>query len=666
MLLRPTWKLLWPASFVLLSSLVAYGYSFAGSNMFNQIPVMEALIDKSLFSRDFYIQEMAGFTPRFYYYHLILLFHSLGLSLSAAAFGLFVLAFSSMILGLWAIGGYLERFAMGEAERSRSISSQASSFTGLALAFLGLSALAGTLGVTDIFRVEPIAAIYAMGIAIWGIYFCCRRQWQLGYLMFGLACLLQFLIGFLPACLWGISLLLETVFRRRPGQFFGTLAIFSLFVALVYVPMVAAGNTSSAALSDATFVHLYGYVRHPHHLIESSFPAKKWRDFVCLVGVGLISLRLSDRLSSALKRDLALTLGVTCGLLLLGYVFVELIPVALVAKLQFARATPFAMITVWTAVSVVAGEYHQRGNYPVSLLLLALPLVDRVGPIALLVLTLSLLLAKSGAKSGAKSVKGQPFWAPLMRLETIRLTARRDIAIAYTLFLTVLLACGSYLPVFFASLAYPHLRQSPRFFQRSRPYFQAATVGLVFYLALLITGTISSTALTPLHRNIRVHPQPEDALAQIAVQFGQTSPADALVLVPPSDEVFRFYSHRSVVVTFKSFPFTDRGILTWQARLESILGPPNAQMMSADYAYELYRQRSSQTLSALAQSYDASYILTQRGWHPDLTGTVVNRVGNWEIWQLPTAPKQSASREILQAHDSLGIPGSFQRLSEGV
>ena len=73
MLFRPIWKSLWPISFVLLSSLVAYGYSFAGSNMFNQIPVMEALIDHSLFSHDFYIQEMTGFTPRF----LLLSPHSL-------------------------------------------------------------------------------------------------------------------------------------------------------------------------------------------------------------------------------------------------------------------------------------------------------------------------------------------------------------------------------------------------------------------------------------------------------------------------------------------------------------------------------------------------------------------------------------------------------------
>ena len=102
-------KWLWPSSFVLLSSLVAYGYSFARSNIYNQVPVIQAMIDGDLFRRDFYIQEMTGFTPRFYYYHLVILFHQLGMSLPVAKFVLFVAAFGSMVAGLWAIGQYLGR-----------------------------------------------------------------------------------------------------------------------------------------------------------------------------------------------------------------------------------------------------------------------------------------------------------------------------------------------------------------------------------------------------------------------------------------------------------------------------------------------------------------------------------------------------------------------------
>ncbi len=634
----------WTISFVLLSSFMAYGYSYAQANIFNQVPVIEALIDSNLFTHDFYIQEMTGFTPRFYYYRLVIALHQLGLSLPIAQFALFLLAFGSMILGLWSIGRYLAN----------------SAFAGVALAFLGLAALKGTLGITDIFRVEPISAIYAMGITVWGIYFCCRRRWRLGYLLFGLATLLQFLIGFLPACLWAPSLLLGTVIRRRfgqsasqpsfppswksVGQFIGACLLFSGCVALVYVPMVMAGNTSSEALSDATFVHLYGYIRHPHHIILSSFPTKEWREFALLMASGFVMLQLSDKLEPTHKRDLALTLVMTCVLLLVGYVFVEQIALALVAKLQFARATPFAMITVWITLSVVSSEYHQRKNYPVSLLLLAMPLVDNIGPALLLAFVVVLLVARlAAAKQMPPQLSGQSSLQsalkPLIRLNSLSLHRQRAVTLTYSLFFIVILACWSFFPVLFASLAYPLLQQPfPTFFRRSRPYRKVATLGLVLYLCLHLSGGIASLAegkaLTPLHRKIRLYAPPKDSLAQVALQFKAVSPPDALVLVPPSDEAFRFYAERSVVVTFKSFPFTDKGIVIWQSRLEEILGPLSPQMMSADYTYELYRQRSGEELMALAKSYGASYLLTQVGWHPDVTGEVVAREGEWEILHL--------------------------------
>ncbi|MEO1127261.1 MAG: DUF6798 domain-containing protein [Cyanobacteria bacterium J06639_16] len=599
--------------FALLSALVAYGYSFTRSNIYNQMPAISALLNSDLFSQDFYVQEMTEFTPRFYYYHLMLFFHQLGLSLPIVAFGLFVLAFSSTVLGLWAIGKHLGH----------------SAFAGLALAFLALAVDSSTLGETDIFRVEPIAAIYAMGLAVWGIYFCCRRQWQLGYLMFGLACLLQFLIGFLPACLWGVPLLVEVIRQRRPAKLLGSLLIFSLFASLVYIPMAAAGNTSSAELSDPTFIHLYGYVRHPHHIIVSSFPVKHWRSFISLIGGGLICLRLSTTLSSVQKRDLAMIITTACGLLVVGYVFVEQIPIALIAKLQFARTTPFAMIAALASIGVVASEYHHRGNYPVSLLLIALPLVDWVGPTSLLILTGLLWLARACEQSPLK------LRLPLLRLEKLKLTARRDIAIAYALFLIVLLACWAYLPVFFASLAYPLLRRPfPKFFQRSRMSIGVITVGLLLYLGLHLSGTVTHTRLTPLHQKMGVYPQQDEAKKLIAAQFRQLSPADALVLVPPSDTEFRYYAERSVVATFKSFPFTDQGILTWQTRLERILGPLSYEIMSPTYADELYSQRSSQELTEIAQEYQADYILTRHTWHPDIDGDVIVEVDDWQVYSL--------------------------------
>ncbi|MEM9908923.1 MAG: DUF6798 domain-containing protein, partial [Cyanobacteria bacterium P01_D01_bin.44] len=609
--------------FAILSGLVAYGYSFTRANTYNQMPAISALFDNNLFSQDFYIQEMTQFTARFYYYHLMLFFHQLGLSLPVVSFGLFVLAFSSMVLGLCAMGTYLGR----------------SGFAGVALAFLALAVEDSTLGKTDIFRTEPIAAIYAMGIAVWGIYFCCRRRWRLGYLMFGLACLLQFLIGLLPACLWGVPFALDALRQRRPLKLLMPCLIFGVFASLVYVPMVLTGNTSSSGLSDSAFVHLYGDIRHPHHIIVSSFPAEYWRSFLSLTGAGLICLRLSTTLSSAQKRHLVLAIAAACGLVLVGYVFVEQVPIALVAKLQFARTTPFALIAALAGVGVVASEYHHRGNHPVSLLLIALPIVDRAGPVLLLMLTGLLWLARRYAPSPPQpSLKPllKPFLNPLVGLEKLKLSAQRDIAIAYALFLIVLLACWAYLPVLFASLAYPLLRRPfPNFFHRSRLLARAGLAGLVLYLGLQLSGTVAHSRLTPLHRKIKLYTQQDEALKVVAARFRQNSPTNALVLVPPADIGFRYFSERSVVVTFKSFPFTDRGILIWQDRIERILGPLDPEMIAPSYSDELYSQHSAQELVAIAQDYQADYILTRHSWHPDMAGTVVAEVGDWAVWHLP-------------------------------
>ncbi|MGD1864229.1 MAG: DUF6798 domain-containing protein [Phormidesmis sp.] len=608
--------LLWSGSFVLFSSVAAYGYNFVRSNIFNQMPAIAALADRSLFTQDFYIQEMLGFTARSYYYHLILMFHQMGVSLPVVAFGLFLLAFGSMVGGLWAIGAHLGK----------------SPVAGMMLAFLGLATIDGTVGSTGIFRTEPVAAVYAMGLAIWGIYFCCARRWRLGYLMFGLAGLLQFLVGFLPACLWGVGLLAGTVFRGRIGQFVSASVIFCLLVGIVYVPMVMAGNTSSDALSNAEFVKLYAYVRHPHHIVMSSFSVDDWRDFFGYAGAGLVSLRLSDRLSFAQKRDLTATVVVAGVLLLMGYVFVEHVPVALIAKLQLARVTPFVMLTVWMAVSVLACEYHERQNYPVSLLLLALPLVHGYGVIALLLLTLALWLAKRMGKA----YDGQPaYLKPFVQLNTLKMTARRSVIVAYVAFFIVLLICWPHSPILFLSLAYPLTQQYfPVFYRRSRPYFKLATVGIVFYLGLHLAGVVDNVGLTPLHKKITVYAPPRDALEQLATDFGQVSPVDALVMVPPTDSVFRFHSNRSVVVTFKSFPFTDQGILTWEARLEDILGPLNAQTRASSMQ-KTYGLLSSKELVDIAQRYGAGYVLTQQKWHPDIAGRMVLQRDDWVVWQLP-------------------------------
>ncbi|MEM8613450.1 MAG: hypothetical protein AAGF93_15625, partial [Cyanobacteria bacterium P01_H01_bin.105] len=227
-----------------LSGLVAYGYNFSRENIFNQMPAVMALVNPALYSQDFYIQAMTEFTPRSYYYYALALPVKLGLSLPVVCFIYFAIAFTAFSLGLYAIGAHLGQSKLAAA----------------ALVLLGLAAVDGTVGHTDLFRRTPIPSVYAMGIAIWGIYFCLKHQWTRGYLLLGCSCLLQFLIGLLPGMLLTPALVWHSLRTKRPQQIVWAGGGLLTLACLIYLPMVLRGTTGSDLLSDWDFVWLYGYV----------------------------------------------------------------------------------------------------------------------------------------------------------------------------------------------------------------------------------------------------------------------------------------------------------------------------------------------------------------------------------------------------------------------
>ena len=609
-------------TFVLLSSLIAYGYSFQRSNIYNQFPSIFSLLDPELYQNDFYIQEMTGFTPRFYYYHLIYLPAKFGLSVPAVCFFYYALAFFSFILGLYAIGRYL-----GDSKLS-----------GATLAFLGLAVSSGTLGFADIFRVEPIPATFAMGITVWGIYFCFRKRWVLGYLFFGLACLLQFLVGVLPACLLAPALLIYAIRHQRLQTVILSFLTLGIMVSLVYGPMVITGNTSSGEIGNEEFVYLYGYVRHPWHIILSAFSPESWRNFFMFIGIGGLCIRTSKSLEPENKLTLISIIVTSLFLLLLGYLFVEIYPLSFFAKLQLSRTTPFALLAVLIGVSVLVGECFQKGDIALGLLLIVVPVMDNFGDIALVfrVITLgalisNLLISNIATKNGQVKNRVETF----SKAVRSKLNSRRGIITSVFIFLIFLAISYNFFPFLFLSLSVPFFEENhPKSYRRVRIVIPALIVIFLIFLTQHVSGRLSHSSLTGLQRDIKIYPQANKSIERLALRFRQQSSKDAIVLTPPSDEKFRFYAERNVVVTFKSFPFTDQGIREWKNRMEALLGPVNPSMSSSNHLDLLFSQRSSADLADLAKQFGAGYILTHADWHPDIEGSVMDREDEWVLWRL--------------------------------
>ncbi|MGC9528226.1 MAG: DUF6798 domain-containing protein [Limnospira sp.] len=631
------------AVFVLLGTTIFYGYEFASANLRNQLPAIASLLDPTLYPRDFYVREMMQFNPRFYYYHLMEFPARLGFDISTITFIYYLIALASFVSGLYAIARFLCRDFISAAT----------------LPFLGLSAANGTIGFTDLFRTEPIPATFAIAVSIWGVYHCFKSRWIIGYGLFGCACLLQFLVGIIPGILFAPIAILEAYigfkFDSKKRDFkegfeeilssskFLIIAflLLTLFAACVYLPMKLTGGTGSDLMDDQQFIYLYGYIRHPHHVIYSKFGltgSRGWINWIGFAVAGWILISISSVFKSEDKFKLRVIFIAALGLLLLGYVFVEIIPIATFAKLQLARTTPFIQLVVLMAIAAWVSQSYRSGNLPLGCLLIALIVIKNSG----------ILLAITAIK----------LWFAQRHLSRLKNRQVYFYIVGLMLILSILLC--SYFGLIFTLLFLGSIKriQTPSqklgWIDYGSLFLLLLTFVLNYHYDLFLFLTLFLPAIAPLPRfpkllkvallsiliivafswmpnRLKIVAKPDEPVEILGERFRQQSPQDALVLVPPSDEDFRFYSQRSVVWSFKSFPFTDRGILKWEDRMQQITGTVDASRADLD---DRYRQKSGSELVAIAQSFQADYILTRTDWHPELPGTLLDTVENWGIWQV--------------------------------
>ena len=682
---------------IIISSLLFYGYKLTSSNIYNQIPAIISLLNPDLYNEDFYIQEMTQFTPRFYYYYLIYWGVKLGISLPWVCFILYVIAFSSFLIGLYSLGRIFTQSRLS-----------ATVFTFLAFA----ATVNGRIGHADLFRVDPIPATLAMGLVVWGFYFCFRKQWILGYLFFGLTCFIQFLVGALPGILMAIPLLTATIKKKDFKQVLFPFLALGICACFIYIPMLLSGNTNSGSISNEEFIYLYGYLRHPHHLVFSSFglgTSRGWLNFILFTVGGLFCINSSRKLDKYFKFQLSTVVLVSCCLLLVNYIFVEIYPINFIAKLQFARTTPFAQLMILIAIGILVEEEYRKGNIATAFLLIIAPILKGAGillfilgtslwlernkptftqspsnvvifswglistsfialtyrqffPIGILILSV-LVTAWYYQTKDLQNIASRPlvkllFLSSLLILLSFQFfpngivvalffilwlgsqanqtIAKRLKPISIFLFIVFMILYRHYDLFLFGAIAFPILLDNfiVRLEIKKIITFTLAIL-LSIYLSFNLLGFFPTTLSNFFQTRIKIDAVSDNDVAIIARKFQQLSPKNALVLVPPLDEKFRFYSQRSIVFTFKSFPFTDEGIKVWRDRLETITGTKDFTKYALESALnDFYDKRSNSEIITIAKKFNANYILTRIDWHQNLDGSVIVQQGNWIIYQV--------------------------------
>ena len=145
------------------------------------------------------------------------------------------------------------------------------------------------------------------------------------------------------------------------------------------VPMIAAGVGPS--LEAEEFVHIYGHFRHPHHLIPSAWDTTEWMigaAFIVAVVIALIETfraghASADEQYEHMARGLAVAaiLGLVAEALVVGYVFVEIMPTRIATTAQTFRMVVFVAWHGWILMAGVAARLLVRGSYHWAALFIA-------------------------------------------------------------------------------------------------------------------------------------------------------------------------------------------------------------------------------------------------------------------------------------------------------
>lgn len=555
-----------------------------------EVDALRAMLDPALFRRDFAVQELLHFGPRFYYNELVLLPARAGLPL-AWSFALWhVVALGLLLAGVRALA------------RTAGLGAGATAILVVWLLVTGI----GTLGGVFLYTNAPVPAVWAGALLPWAALLAWRGRWTAAFACCGAAALLQFLVGFYAG-----ALVLAALLWLRRGRGLVTALPWVVGLALVYGPMAATGGTG--VLDNDSLVHIYAQVRLPHHLVPSAWGWAFWvQAGAFYAGAWWLLQRTRSGRPAGESVVLAGALGLMALALAVNHVFVEVYPLALVAKLQPARITPLVQGVVLLLLATRVEQCFARRDWAGGIALALIPFT--VLPGALLALAAVLLPVKTDAAAHRWSG-----WLLLLAVVIAFQPFTSSISFRLLHYFPWVLIVGIQLVV--AAL-------------HNRPRWLLAGAALAAAGALY-GAAVSRTAAWParLAAHFSLDVPAWTAPGFLGQRFGERSHPDALVLVPPTGEVwvFKLYARRAVVVDDKGTPYTDRGLAEWKHRMDQILGVPLTPGLDVSAAW---RARTPEAIAATAAAYGARYVLTRDDDHPSLPGEVIDREGGWSLWML--------------------------------
>jgi hypothetical protein len=574
-------------SVIVVVAILLNGYWFGVSDHNEQLPLIRRRQNVDYLSRDWFVNvSVSGNDVRWFYSHLMA--RLCEVFPEAQSFWIvYVLTFFLMGSGLYIWANHYSQ-------------NRAGSFLALIIASLNCN---GTLGGSQLIISSLVPSFIAWAILIWGMIFANAKRWLLCGILLGMCALIHPLLG-----LWGFLLVFVLrISKKRIESWLLGATIFMMLASPVIVPLLPL-SVEQMSVNDSEIVKILAYMRHPWHYVPSTWPVENFIQF------GIFSLIIAILLwrKGALFSDLSLLLGVILVLCLVGTLFVEIIPVATITKLQPFRLTPFFQIVG----ALLIGEFlvkRLRGYLDVIvsltgfLLLVAASFMSTVTPLWLfLLLILADEICRRLSFSWIRFVVMSIGIAMLIWL-ILQVYQAQEFRVLVALFLISI-------PFLAGKLDYLMKHRITRLSLTAIPALVSVML-LIFFYQISMNKLSFPDHLKSYLGDIQGVLTYNSALDDVAHWAQRNTAIDALFLITPSYRSFRVKAERALVVDFKAFPYTDTSMVEWLKRLESVVGRDDLTLGYGAYS-ELVQAYNSQELESLMQTildYECDYVVVTKG-----------------------------------------------------
>lgn len=479
------------------------------------------------------------------------------------------------------------------------------------LMFLSLYAVSGLrIGRNPIWYHSFYYAQLGFCLSVWAFYFGLKRKWMKAFIFITAATLFHFTVGSYSAAYMVIFLLLDTWREKKWKQ----MLVITPWVAAgigVYLLMYLGGSTNTGVLSGEEFVKIHAFLRHPHHHVPSSWETLEWINYIAyIIGVGALTYAIAhrDEQYKTLRYIFLVSTGLMGLILLANYLFVEVVPLAFVAKLQPARCVFIYRFFLAGILAYVIQLSWREKAYLNAALILAFACIPQFGIqtfSGFFILGLGLALAVKAFAANKKwlIIEHLTTFGVILLIGLFFIITNGNIAIIMLYFKIFAILIIGYLLTMLIRL---DLKKSGRIAMRVLVGLAAVVLFLIPWVD--IQGQFERIRLKPVRIMYGPLDQDENIIA-LAERFKENTSPDILFFGDPHDiktAYFRLYSERSSVVAYKNMPFTDEGMREWVDRQLAM----GALKQDADGYYHKYEPAFSEMTPQAVMDYCLTYQAT--------------------------------------------------------